>query len=169
MVPNSPLGINDTSTLGTKDASQGINILQLGKEKCPFDFSQFDKYYRIQISPINYLKYNPIEINRFIDHYRGDNMNLNHNLGSTIKNESLTSNLFEQGEPSILATFPSQKPKPFYVSLYINGSRLKNCIIDLGASNNVMSSPIAKALGLTLPKSHHRCYSMDVKKVPLLG
>lgn len=96
-------------------------------------------------------------------------MNLNHTITSTMDDEPLTSNLFEEWEASILATFPSQKPEPFYVSLYINGCRLNNCIIDFRASNNVMSYLFSRALGLSLTKAHGRCYSMDTEKAPLLG
>ena len=72
-------------------------------------------------------------------------MNLSHNFASSLEDEFLTSNLFEQEKPMILATFPSQKHEPFYVSLYINGCKLNNYIIDSGTSNNVMPYPIAKA------------------------
>ena len=83
--------------------------------------------------------------------------------------ETLTSNLFDQENSSMLATSPGQKPDPFYISLYINGCKLSNCIIDSGASDNVMPYSIAKALGLNLTKMHGRCYSMDAKQFPLLG
>lgn len=81
----------------------------------------------------------------------------------------MTSDIFEKVETSILATFPSQKLELFYVSLYINNYRLNNCIIESGALDNVMPYLIAKVLGLTITKAHGRCYSMDTKKVPLLG
>ena len=83
--------------------------------------------------------------------------------------ETLTSNFFDQEDSSVLATSPGQKPDPFYISLYINGYKLSNCIIDSRASDNVMPYFVSKALGLNLTKVHGRCYSMDVKQVPLLG
>lgn len=169
MVPNSPSRTHDPSTLGTKYVSQGMEILQSGKEQGPFDFVKFYKDSKTQISPIDYLETNPAELKRFIDHCKGDNINHNHNVASTLEDEFLTSNIFEQEEPTILATFPSQKPEPFYVSLYINGYKLNNYIIDSGASNNVITYPIAKSLGLTITKVHGRCYSMDTKQVPFLG
>lgn len=55
------------------------------------------------------------------------------------------------------------KPEPFYISLLLNGQKLSNCIIDSGASNNIMPSPMAKSLGLTLTKMFGRCFSMDGK------
>lgn len=64
------------------------------------------------------------------------------------------------GEPSKAC---EDKPNPFYVSLLLNGHKLSNYIIDLGASDNIMPSSIAKTLGLTLTKSFGRCYSKDGK------
>ena len=68
-----------------------------------------------------------------------------------------------------MATCSNLKPGPFYISLFINGNRLSNCIIDSGASDNVMPTSVAKALGLPLTKAFGRCYSMDAKQVPLVG
>lgn len=61
------------------------------------------------------------------------------------------------------------KPEPFYISLFINGHKLNNCIIDSGASDNIMPSAVAKALGLSLTKTFGICYSMESKQIPLLG
>ena len=41
-----------------------------------------------------------------------------------------------------------KKPNPFYVSLLLNGHKIDNCIIDYGASYNIMPMPIAKSLSL---------------------
>ncbi|KAH9308697.1 hypothetical protein KI387_036608, partial [Taxus chinensis] len=59
--------------------------------------------------------------------------------------------------------------KPFYLSLLINGFKFSNCIIDAGASDNMMPEKVAHALGLTLTKSYRRCYFMKTKQVPLIG
>lgn len=61
------------------------------------------------------------------------------------------------------------KPEPFYISLFINGHKLNNCIIESSALDNIMPSAVAKALGLSLTKTFGRCYSMDSKQIPLLG
>ncbi|KAH9310211.1 hypothetical protein KI387_038122 [Taxus chinensis] len=47
----------------------------------------------------------------------------------------------------------SERIEPFYVSLLINGYKLSNCILDFGASDNVMPAKLADALGLTLTKT----------------
>ena len=70
---------------------------------------------------------------------------------------------------SFTATSVSDKPNPFYVSLYIAGCKLSNCIIDSGASDNVMPSKVAHALGLSLNKPSGKVYSMEAKQVPLVG
>ena len=37
---------------------------------------------------------------------------------------------------------------PFLLSLVVNGKTLKNCMIDLGASNTVMPMKVMESLGL---------------------
>lgn len=62
-----------------------------------------------------------------------------------------------------------ENPKPFYISLYMGGYKLNNCIIDLGASDNVMPLQIMNSLGLSCMKNHDKCYSLESKSVPLVG
>jgi hypothetical protein len=44
-----------------------------------------------------------------------------------------------------------RKTPPFYVTLVMNGFRVNNCIIDLGASTTVMPINVFKQLGLGFP------------------
>ena len=104
---------NDASPSSANHGNQGAKIPQSDKEKNPFDFIQFYQYSKIQISPIDYLKSHPFEIKRLVDHCKGDGINLKHNGTTKEENESLTYNLFDQEESTILATFPSEKPDPF--------------------------------------------------------
>lgn len=94
------------------------------------------------------------------------------NINSTVSDESPSSgplndeepilpSLFQEEYSSILATAPGHKLDSFYVSLFVNGHKLSNCIIDFGASDNVMPTSIAKALGMTLTKTFGWYYSMD--------
>lgn len=46
---------------------------------------------------------------------------------------------------------------------------MSNCIINLEASKNVMPIAVSHVLRLPLTKTFDRFYSMDAKKVPLLG
>ena len=71
-----------------------------------------------------------------------------------------------------LVTIPSSvlgKIEPFYLSLLINSFKLSNCVVDSGASDNVMQSKVVDALGLTLTNSFGSCYSMENKQVHLKG
>ena len=114
------------------------------------------------------MKTHPVELKNLVDWCKGNAIDANCSIVVEGEEETLTSTIFDQKDPIILANYPGQKPKPFYISLYINGCKLSNCIIDLGASDNVMPFSIAKYLGLNLTKVHGRCYSMDAKQVPLL-
>ena len=134
----------------------------------PFDFIQFCEESKIQISLIYYLKSHPSKLKRLVDQCKGNTSYLNHNLIVEKGDDTLTFGMFNQEDSTILATSPRQKPDPFYISLYINGCKPSNCIIDSGASDNFMPYFVAKALGLNLTKVHGRCYSMDAKQVPLL-
>ncbi|KAH9296740.1 hypothetical protein KI387_044768, partial [Taxus chinensis] len=49
------------------------------------------------------------------------------------------------------------------------GHKLSNCVIDSGASDNVIPTKVAHALGLTLTRAFGSCYSMESRKVPLVG
>ena len=68
-------------------------------------------------------------------------------------------------QPDSISLEPSynHKPDPFYVSLFLHGFKLIKCIIDSGASDNIMPAAIAKALDLPLTKTFGKCYSMDSK------
>ena len=68
-----------------------------------------------------------------------------------------------------LELYYHKKLDPFYVSLFLHGFKLSNCIIDSGASNNIMPNAVAKALDLPLTKTFGKCYSMDSKQVPSIG
>ena len=143
-------------------------VIRQVRIKYLFHFIQFCKESKIQISPIDYLKSHPSKLKRLIDRCKGNALELNHSVTIEEGDETLTSNFFNQEDSTILATSPRQKPDPFYISLYINGCKLSNCIIDSGALDNVMPYSVAKALGLNLTKVHGRCYSMNRKQVPLL-
>lgn len=131
---------------------------------------------------MDYLKSNPDQLKRLVEHCNSketDHANINANVenhnkastsGTSFDNEDFAiPRLFQEEESTVLATCPSQKPDPFYISLFINGNRLSNCIIDSRAFDNVMPASVAKALRLPLTKTFGRCYSMDAKQVPLLG
>ena len=58
---------------------------------------------------------------------------------------------------------------PFFLSLIIKGRTLKNCMIDLGASNNIMPFKVMEALGLGVDTRQIRCKAMYAREVPVIG
>lgn len=58
---------------------------------------------------------------------------------------------------------------PFFLSLIIKGRTLKNCMIDSGASNNIMPLKVMEALGLGVDTRQGRCRAMDAKEIPIVG
>ena len=58
---------------------------------------------------------------------------------------------------------------PFYISLNVHENVLHNCLMDSGASHNVMPKVVMKELGLDITRPYHDLYSFDSKKVKCLG
>ena len=58
---------------------------------------------------------------------------------------------------------------PFFISLIIKGKTLKNCMIDLGASNTIMPFKIMEALGLKVDTKKGICRGMDAREVLVIG
>ena len=130
---------------------------------------------------MDYLKSNPDQLKRLVEHcnsketnYANINANVEHHnkastSGASFDNEDFAiPRLFQEEESTVLATCPKQKQDLLYISLFINGNRLSNCIIDSRAFDNVMPASVAKALGLPLTKTFGRWYSTDAKQVSLL-
>ena len=58
---------------------------------------------------------------------------------------------------------------PFYTSLNIHDKVLHNCLMDLGASHNLMPKTVMEELGLEITKAYHDLYSFDSRRVQCLG
>jgi hypothetical protein len=58
---------------------------------------------------------------------------------------------------------------PFYTSLNIHDKVLHNCLMDSGASHNLMPKIVMEELGLEITKTYHDLYSFDSRKVQCLG
>jgi hypothetical protein len=58
---------------------------------------------------------------------------------------------------------------PFYISLNVHDKILHNCLMDSGASHNVMPKVVMDELGLDITKPYHDLYSFDSRKVKCLG
>jgi hypothetical protein len=58
---------------------------------------------------------------------------------------------------------------PFYTSLNIHDKVLHNCLMDSGASDNLMPKTIMEELGLEVTRAYHDLYSFDSRRVQCLG
>jgi hypothetical protein len=58
---------------------------------------------------------------------------------------------------------------PFYTSLNIHDKVLHNCLMDSGASHNLMPKAVMEELGLEVTRAYHDLYSFDSRRVPCLG
>jgi hypothetical protein len=57
---------------------------------------------------------------------------------------------------------------PFYISLNTHDKTLHNCLLDSGASHNLMPKAVMDELGLDIIKSYHDIFSFDSWKVKCL-
>jgi ribonuclease HI len=58
---------------------------------------------------------------------------------------------------------------PFYTSLNIHDKVLHNCLMDLGASHNLMPKAVMEEIGLEVTRAYHDLYSFDSRRVQCLG
>jgi len=58
---------------------------------------------------------------------------------------------------------------PFYIALTMHDHLLHNCMLDSGASHNLMPKIIMEKLGLELTRPYQDLYSFDSRKVKCLG
>jgi hypothetical protein len=58
---------------------------------------------------------------------------------------------------------------PFYTSLNIHDKVLHNCLMDSGASHNLMPKIVMEELGLEVTKAYHNLYYFYSRRVQCLG
>lgn len=58
---------------------------------------------------------------------------------------------------------------PFYVSLIVNDRLLHNCMLDSGASSNVMTKKVMEQLNLRVSRPYHNICSMNSKRIEECG
>ena len=58
---------------------------------------------------------------------------------------------------------------PFYITLIVHDHLLHNCMLDSGASHNLMPKIIMEELGLQITRPYQDLYSFDSRKVKCLG
>ena len=84
----------------------------------------------------------------------------------------MTVNL-QDDKPAVVLS-PTTKPADdnspsFYVSLTIHDKILHNCLLDTGASHNLMPKVVMEELGLDVTIPYHDLFSFDSRKVKCLG
>jgi hypothetical protein len=79
----------------------------------------------------------------------------------------------KEDPPIILNTMyrdrPRDKNPPFYLSLGMIGLLLNKCMLDSGASTNVMSLKVMKQLGLKTTQPYGNVCGIDSRRVEVLG
>ena len=58
---------------------------------------------------------------------------------------------------------------PFYVSLLVDKLLLHNCMLDSGASSNVMIRKLMEQLNLRVTQPYHNVCAMDAREVEVVG
>jgi hypothetical protein len=63
----------------------------------------------------------------------------------------------------------NEKNRPFYLSLFMNDFILHNCMLDSGASSNVMTKKVMEQLNLRISRPYHNICAMDSKTIQVHG
>ena len=63
----------------------------------------------------------------------------------------------------------SSSSLPFYITLTIHDQMIHNCLLDSGASHNLMPKAVMEAFGLSITKPYHDLYAFDSRAVKCLG
>ena len=58
---------------------------------------------------------------------------------------------------------------PFYVSLLVDNLLLHNCMLDSGASSNVITRKVMEQLNLRIARPYHNVCAMDAREVDVVG
>jgi hypothetical protein len=63
----------------------------------------------------------------------------------------------------------NEKNQPFFLSLLVNNHILHNCMLDSGASSNVMTKKVMEQLNLRISRPYHNICAMDSKTIEVHG
>ena len=63
----------------------------------------------------------------------------------------------------------SEYPPPFYITFSIHDHLLHNCLLDSGASHNIMPKAVMEAFGMSVTKPYHDLYVFDSRAVKCIG
>ena len=73
--------------------------------------------------------------------------------------------------PTVLNSVDSRREyhPPFYVACLVDKILLHNCMLDLGASSNVMTRKVMEQLNLRVTRPYHNVCAMDAREVEVVG
>ena len=60
-------------------------------------------------------------------------------------------------------------PHRFYITLTVHDQMLHNCLLDSGASHNLMPKAVMEALGLAITKPYQDLYAFESRAIKCLG
>jgi hypothetical protein len=63
----------------------------------------------------------------------------------------------------------NEKNLPFYLSLLVNDKVLHNCMLDSGASSNVMTKKVMEQLNLRISRPYHNICALDSQTIEVYG
>ena len=82
-----------------------------------------------------------------------------------------SNNVVLEDLPVVLHSVDPRKEyhSPFYVSLLVNDLLIHNCMLDSGASSNVITRKVMEQLNLRITRPYHNVCAMDAKEVDVVG
>jgi hypothetical protein len=63
----------------------------------------------------------------------------------------------------------NENNNPFFLSLLVNDFILHNCMLDSGATSNVMTKKVMEQLNLRISRPYHNIFSMDSRTIEVHG
>ena len=78
---------------------------------------------------------------------------------------------FNEDTPIVLhSRDPNKEDHPaFYISLIANNKLLHNCMLDSGASLNIMIRKVMEQMGLTISRPYQNVCAMDSREIDVVG
>jgi ribonuclease HI len=140
--------------------------------------------------PVSEVREAPKSLSPFSFEHEIQKIRIHVPLSELVKNEDFKRSLskllqFEPPQPSTDSiNLQDEKPavvlgpmvedrddssSPFYTSLNIHDKVLHNCLMDSGASHNLMPKLVMEELGLEVTRAYHDLYSFDSRRVQCLG
>ncbi|HEX4852156.1 MAG TPA: reverse transcriptase-like protein, partial [Puia sp.] len=154
-----------------QDKSKIVEQATTAVQNCaPFDIAQILTQVKVSVPLMELMKVEEIK-NRTISLISGVPFRVKQNDQTQGEKQVMCNEEDETPEVYLGMTMtkcPSQV-EPFYVSLVINGKIIRNCMLDSGASTNVMPLAIMQQAGLKIDKACGKCYAMDAREVPVIG